>query len=449
MTSCDVAAAEGGTLGCRFWAVDLDNVEGGQYEPVGLVIGAPSGGEAVEVSVYAMAKSPDQKLTAQELGAGSLTVAPGTTKTFLLPTGFDIDGTSLSTKSFRVDTTGPVSAHQFNPLNGNDVFTNDASLLLPSHLMGTEYIALSWPQRTEGYTLRGFVTVVAIEPGETIVQVWPTTSVKSGPGVVAMAPNPPAPYELVLAMGDVLNLETDGPQGSDLTGTLIVAGQKISVFGGHECANVPLGTNYCDHIEQQLLPLSGWGTEYVGDAFKLRSSSQKDVWRVVAGTNVAVTLNPSVAGPYNLVAGEIVEFSSGESVSIIASGPISVGHYMQGSNYSGFQTNPACSGGTGIGDPAFTLPTPIERFRKEHMVLTPAGYDEDYINIVGMVGTEASLFVDGQPLELSYVPAGSSGYGVIQLEVEDGLHLIKSAGGEIGVTAYGYHCDVSYAYPGG
>ncbi len=451
VSACEVNLKDNSYLGCDYWALDLDNVEGGQYEPVAIVVSVPTNeGANAEITITNMSTVPPAERTPAQLKVDTMEIAPGGLKKFMVPSGLDIDGSTLTTKSLRIESSAPVTVHQFNPLNGNNVFTNDASLLLPSNVGGQEYIVMSWPQRVSGYTLRGNLAMVATQEGTTLVKVWPTTQVKGGSNVPSMAPNPPAPYEFYMEQGDVLSMETDGQQGSDLTGTRIVTDKKVNVFGGHECANIPLGTNYCDHVEQQLFPVQAWGTHYIADAFSPRNANQKDVWRVVAGAdNVQVNLNPNVSGPYVLNKGQWVEFYSGTSVEVNATGPVLLGHYLQGSNYSGFQTFPGCSGGTGIGDPAFTLAVPAEQYLAEYIVLTPDAYVQDYVNIIAKMNTANQITIDGAPLSAALVPVGSSGYGVAQLSVPDGVHTIKSTGDLFGVTAYGYDCDVSYAYPGG
>ena len=76
---------------------------------------------------------------------------------------------------------------------------------------------------------------------------------------------------------DLFNLETEGPAEADLTGTEILADFPIIVFGGHECANVPLGFNFCDHIEQQMFPVPSWGAQYIGSHFVDRASTIQPV----------------------------------------------------------------------------------------------------------------------------------------------------------------------------
>ena len=261
-----------------------------------------------------------------------------------------------------------------------------------------------------------------------------------------MQADPPQPYSFVLAQGGVLNLESEWVQGNgDLTGTRIVADRKVTVFGGHECANVTVLVGYCDHLEQQLYPLAAWGTAYVGDAFHPRNPSQQDWWRIMAGdNNVVVTISPDVATPPAILAkGEWFEFSTYSSFSVSATGPILVGHYLQGSNYTGFEPSPDCNG-SGIGDPAFTLGVPVQQFLDTYTFLTPPHYVEDYVNIIAKPGTQVML--DGAPIAGATTDLGE--FAVTQLPVSDGVHTV-SAPEPFGLTAYGYDCDVSYAYPGG
>jgi len=50
-----------------------------------------------------------------------------------------------------------------------------------------------------------------------------------------------------------------GAIGEDLTGVFINASFPISLYSGHACANVPEAAPFCDHMVEQLLPVSEWG----------------------------------------------------------------------------------------------------------------------------------------------------------------------------------------------
>ena len=456
---CDPGILQKDYLGCDYWAVDLDNAAVDQDEPMAVVISVPpDGGQAADVTFTRMDTVPPTDMTAQELQVDSLTVEPGQGKLFM-PTvpGFSQDGSCRNRKTLRISSDAPMAVHQVNPLNSDAVGSSDSSMLMPSVAAGTEYLVMSWPMRTQTYTYRGFVTIVAVAQGTTVVELVPSCKTLAGDGVPAMEPYPPQPYILELQHGEVVNVETDGYQEADLTGTLIVADKEVIVFGGHECANVPTPeTNFCDHIEQQLFPVESWGTEYIGDPFAPRDdyNIQQDTWRIMAGKNgVAVTLDPpGIAIIPVLNKGEFHEFSTGGSFHVTATGPVLVGHYLQGSNYPGHMNG--CFA-TGIGDPSFTLVPPVPRFLQEYTLFTPAGYEKDYINITFKVGTETGVTIDGKPFiellapsSVTATPVGGSGWATVALPIGDGVHTLASSS-PVGVTAYGYDCDVSYAHPVG
>ncbi len=455
--ACEVNIKENSYLGCSYWALDLANYDQGGIELVALVVSAPQDGDDATVIITDMSQVPPVELTPAALQVADMVVPKGGLEVFMLPPNHDIPSSSLTKRSFKVETDAPVTMHQFNPLNGENVFTNDASLLLPDNVGGLEYLIMSWPVRESGAGFVGYFTLVATQAGETVVEIWPTEDVTAGDGVPALAANPVQPHVFTLEQGDVLSLAAVSQQGADLTGTRVLANQKISVFGGHECANVPWSpyVNYCDHVEQQLFPLQAWGDSYVGDGFMPRNSSQKDTWRIMAGAaGIDVTLSPPVAGAFNnMQKGQFVEFQAAGSFDITATGPILVGHYLQGSNYPGYSPDSQCGGGgifdpgTGIGDPAFTLVVPTDQFLDAYVFLTPTKYSDDYINLTGPNGT--AFLLDGVPVTGVYTPIpGPGGMGVYQLPVADGVHTV-SADQPFGLTVYGYDCDVSYAYPGG
>ncbi len=443
LSPCEVNIKDGSYLGCDYWAMDLDNIEESKDATVGVVVSVPAATSASNV-----------KITDNATGAivANTVVQAGQVQIFSLPGDSGIDGTIRTNKTFHIETTSPVAVHQFNPLNGTGVYTNDASLLLPSNVTGQDYLVMSWPHRNDGTLLRGFVTVIATQPGATNIGFTPTAPVVGGGGISAL--NAGTPYLFTLQRGEAINFETDGPHGVDLTGSHIKADQKISVIAGHECGNVPLGITACDHMEQQLFPVETWSTHYIADTFKARSPSQVDIFRVMAGANdVTVKTAPPVPGyeEFRLQRGGWIQFSAAESFEVKADGPILVGHYLTGAKYPGAIPNPACvESAVGkpepLGDPAFTLAAPVKRYLKEYAVLTPSGYLENYLNIVAPTGT--TVTIDNLALSVPWQAIPGTGYAIARQPVQPGVHTVVGSK-SFGLTAYGYDCNVSYAYPGG
>ena len=67
---------------------------------------------------------------------------PGDLRVYRLPQR-NVNGTVLAALAYRVTSSVPIIAYQFNPLENEEVFSNDASLLLPATLLGRDYIVMT------------------------------------------------------------------------------------------------------------------------------------------------------------------------------------------------------------------------------------------------------------------------------------------------------------------
>ncbi len=464
---CEINSKVSSFLGCEYFSVDFDNIEQGQPAPHAIVISNPTdipaevevrdgNGELVVVNEWPTMIEPGE-LAVWRFDPAYMNQ---TTMTSLIDPRH-VDGTILTDTTFKFGTSVPTTAHQFNPLADRNVFTNDASLLLPTNAVGDEYLVMSWKHR-QSPVIPGFIGIIAfgspddLEP--TTVTVTPTASVVAGTdrvnneAIARIATG--ETREFVMMPGQVLQLETEGPDGADLTGTEVLSDKPVVVFGGHSCANVPLGINYCDHIEQQMYPVPSWGTQYIGAHFKDRdpNTPQVEIWRILSAQDDTVLSTdpplPNVDG-ITLNRGEFVEFETSEHFLLSATGRILAGQYMTGSRHPG---------GNSIGDPAFTLATPLAQWRRDYIVLIPGEYRSDYVNLIARTGTtiyHTPPITDANPNPVEEIIApdmfetvANGEFSVAQVLVPDGPHKFRSDG-EFGVIAYGYDSDVSYAYPGG
>jgi len=386
-------------IGCEYWAVDLDNafVPGGggfidaDGQPFVVVVSNPNDELTAEVTV-SMRSGEVARVTVGpgELEAIELHYYDGPSDLVGTPLS-DIQGTMIGYEGFLVESTVPIVAYQFNPLNNENVFSNDASLLFPTSSYGTEYLVMTRRQTFD--SLKGYVTVVAVQEGltEVTVELPPYTlenpvETLSGFDVVRSVPIPRMRggdvYTVQLEQFMVLNIETDRP-GADLTGTRVTSNRPVAVFGGSEAANVPnddscvyrpsfddwvceatrlsatprpctnaagvpdieLCADYitccADHLEHQMLPLFAWGRVYNATRSAPRGD-EPDYWRIMAGTdNVTVSLIglPEVWPLPNLIPrpnllevtldkAEWFEVPSPVDFEIVADGPIMVGQFL-------------------------------------------------------------------------------------------------------------------------
>ncbi|MFT7621644.1 MAG: hypothetical protein ACI9WU_000808 [Myxococcota bacterium] len=471
ISSCNSADKAQTNVGCNYALVDLGNFESfpqgsSSDRPVVVVVSNTLADEAAHIQLFSNATNSMLPFTAEEL-----TVPPQDLRTFELPTGNAQLTTSINRGSWDLTSDQPVTVHLINPANGPDVRSNDATLLFPTDALGIEYLVMGWKSfwseaqgfDDNGYPKYGFpsyLTVVATSQGTTQVAITPTANIRAGSVndstfVDHVTAGETAVY--TLNQGDVLNYTIEPQLGDnhDLTGSVVSSSKSVAAFSAHNCAFVPsIAVKFCDHLEHQLTPVDTWVNVYVADLFEPRAQGGYDVWRIMAGEDETVVNTdpavPEVAGII-LNKGEWVEYQAAYPHVISATGPVQVGHFMTGSNIvdaAGEDIfDPVCGDNlTGIGDPAFTVGVGTSQFLDSYIVLTPPGYTDDWMNIIRRAGT--SITLDGENLGGTGVLVGNTTWELLRVPLEDGVHRLESDTA-FGVTAYGYDCDVSYAYPGG
>ena len=481
---CELSLKWNTYMGCEYWGGDLDNafVPGGRagyYDANGaqyaIVVSNPNDKQAADIHIFdsdgeVLHDAFQQPFPTEPLGPRELRV-------YNLPRR-DIDTTLLAPLAYRVQASIPITAYQFNPLENEDVFSNDASLLLPENVLGKWYIVMTREQTFE--ILRSYITVIATQPGDTDVTVTVTAPTLPSNGIPHLEPG--ESITRTMQQFDVLNIESNRP-GSDMTGTVVLATRRVAVFGGSEAANAPntaacdvkpgeelgvctydgkkecetpldcLEFNTCcaDHLEHQMFPVKTWGKHYIA-ARTFPRGQERDVWRIMAADdNTKVTTVPPQAVIPVLHSGEWFEFESGQDFEIIATKPILVGQFLAAQDAPEPNVNGIPQpGDAGIGDPAFILAVPFEQYREDYVILAPNKYELDYVTITAPTGAEVRF--DGDLLDpTDFEPIGTGTFSAIRFLIDDGSHEIVSTnpGDKIGVIVYGYDQYVSYGYPGG
>ncbi|MFT5430348.1 MAG: hypothetical protein ACI9OJ_001022, partial [Myxococcota bacterium] len=404
-------------------------------------------------------------------------VAPNSLQTFNLPATYGLKGTGKSNAQYRVVSNTPITAYQFNPLDNEGVFSNDASVLLPTSGVGTEYYVATLPDTGsfKGY----FAVAPTFAEGPTTVTITPSAATEAGGLVLAMVAG--QEREVTVNPGDVLHVRS-ASAGGDLTGTHITSDRAIVVMSGHVAAVT--GTKCCaDHLEQQMAPVATWDKEYVIGR-SMERGNEPDYFVVVAqAANTQVTVFPAVTNPstVTLGKGQKWSFTSKSHVRISANQPVMVAQFLASSQEAGadgqscvstpdcpkgydclfgacgsslcFSENDCgpghtCAGGgcTPIGDPALILAVPSSQWQKSYVFLSPDSYVEDYVNVV--IESGGQVVLDGGPFPASPEAIGNTSFVTLRAKVSDGQHRI-SADKPFSITVYGYDRDVSYGYPGG
>lgn len=393
------------------------------------------------------------------------------------------------------EVSGPCEAQGSNPLDTSCFsFTNDASLLLPDNVLSGNYMVMARApiqndvliedvqlfsgERTvleeAVVSIPGYFAVVATEASEVTIDFAGATGASADGTISAYAageqgtftmnagdvlqfvtsapetcvPDSTPPTTQGLASGNILveRVRTDqaclvGPE-FDLTGSVISSTGAVSVIGGHNCAFVPSNIWACDHLEEALFPLEAWGSQFVVSVTEQQRTGEPNIVRVLsAADNNQLTFEPASVVSQSVVLnrGESFEFQTTSDLQVTGTGPLMVGQFLVGQNFSGTVQ------GAEVGDPSFSLAIPTEQFRDSYTFLAPSTYTQNYVNVVSPVG--ASVMLDGQVVS-GFVSLPGTDMMISRIPVTGGRHEV-AADQPVGIVVYGFGLFTSYMYPGG
>lgn len=449
LSECELEGGKRGYMACDFWAADLPNDTTAIDNVFAFAFSNGSGRVATVTITYPWGPIESVEVPVGGIATHALPV-PRILSQILEP--------GVGRYGFRIQSTAPIAAWMFNPLERYDasdattVATNDASLLIPATSLGTRYLAVTWSDQGQ-FSRPPYVTVVATQDGTELV-VRTTTTVTMGQAPFITRAGEEA--RVVLNAHETLNLEPPSAPGvrRDLTGTSVVSlNHPIAVFSGNRCARVPDEGRFCDHIETQLPSIDTWGDHFVVTKFTDRGG-ESDYFRVLATEgDTELVFDPPRAAP-TLVAGGMWQFDSKDDFVLTTSKPVLLAQFMASQNmtrppgpFGVSQDCPSEIGGTCQGDPALVLAAPIAQWRRELIFLVPDTYTYQFINIAMSAGSELTL--DGVAVDTANAKAiGGSDWQSLVVPVGGGYHKL-AASQPVGVVVYGYDHNISYAYNAG
>lgn len=451
---CQDAADANSNQGCEFWATDLPNAWAG-------INGSPSPADQQFAVVVANTASDAPANVDVFLGASGQMIDTAVVPIDQIHT-FQLPAQSLPPRmngydgtAYRLESDVPITAYQFNPLDNNvQVFSNDASLLFPTHVLATDYTAitgdailLGTDQEPQGDNSGAYIAVVATEDGTT-VDLFPTWGLY------------PGAYEgVILDAGQVFTAVSLGmmvypsmPGDGNLSGSRVVADKPVAVFSGNVATIEPNPGDCCaDHLEHQMLPMVAWGNKYNAappPSPNGPATNNPAGYRITGafdGTQLSYSPAPPPGAPTVINAQETVRFQTNLAFSVTSADenkPFALTEFLL--------SNQVINGFGEPGDPAMIALPAVEQYQDNYIFLVPDGYSSNYVTVVLPSGSDATL--DGQSIAGgNFKPIGvvdGIAWEYIHLPVQTGSHLIASPEG-IGIVSVGYSIDVSYGYPGG
>lgn len=356
----------------------------------------------------------------------TFTVAANSTTAIAIPAGQGVTTTNQTVqgKGIHVVANDPVTVYGLN----YEAYSSDASIILPTQTLGIEYYTINvTPALLNSSNIPTEFMVVGVQNG-TQIEITPSVATDGGNAAGV-------PFTITLNQGEVYQVQATA---GDLTGTYIrsLGGcEKFAVFTGAVCTNVG-GCPYCDHLFEQVYPISTWGMNYATSVYQTRNS---DLFRILAsqnGTNVSI----NGGAPTVLNAGQYLQQSLSSASFITADQPIMVMQYSKGGD---------CDGANA--DPFIITLSPIEQTLDTitFNAFTSSVISSYFVNIISKTSTTNSVFLDGAGIGgfFNTIPSNPT-YSYARRPISSGNHNIASDSGVVAYV-YGYGSYESYGYVAG
>jgi IgGFc binding protein len=486
LSACDAAAQNHLSVGCEYYAVDMDAAQGPPSDACYTVfvantsrdpvhINASWNGQSIDLAQFAkLPTGTGQSLTYQPYDPTAGLAAGKVAILFLaysfqlgnvacpvpaaIGHGPQLSGTGIG-HAFHITTDMPVVAYQMLPYGGGNAAATGASLLLPTSAWGTNYVAVSAYDTAAPpipIPMGPSHDYVALEDN-TLVTIRPKSAIAAGGGLPAGTAN--TPYSVTIPhAGDYFQIT----QADPLSGSPVSSDKPIGGFGGHQIMSIDRCCG--DHGEQMLAPVRALASEYVaaphGDRKPPPDPRVFRVYGAVDGTQLVYD-PPTISGPATLNLGDMAEIRTDGAFTIKsqdADHPFSIFTYMTGAGDQGQG---------GWGDPDFVRLPPPAQYLSHYVFFTDATYPFTMLTVVRQkqMGAFADVMIECGGVLSGWQPVGTSGdYEIAFLKLVDhwngqngcnnGVHVMDSTV-PFGVWVWGWGSEdtntgwVSYGFPAG
>ena len=234
----------------------------------------------------------------------------------------------------------------------------------------------------------------------------------------------------------------------DLTGTKIVSDKPLTVITGHQCAQVPSTTGFCEPIYIHIPPTFNWGQLFLlaplggrtaNQYYKLVTSEDSAMMSHRCGMGRDLILQIPTAGT-----GHFLSFASNSYCYLTASSPIFVVQMAPGNNEDN------------VGDVALAIVAPTSRHVKTTTFLNLLSDFQTSFITVTVQATHfnvSRIHLDGSPLGCTWnniyntINNNIVGHGCT-FSVAAGTHVIShlDGNGVLSVVAYGWSTETNAGY---
>ncbi|XP_051901395.1 IgGFc-binding protein [Pristis pectinata] len=349
-----------------------------------------------------------------------LELAAGQVATVTVPASSELGRPGISDQTVLVLSNHPVSVSTFSLKR----YMVDASALYPVRLLGTDYLVFTppaGPSKDFAVSNTGQDNRVVL----TLTQPVTFEGRRYGKGVA---------IRLTLRPYQTVQFQHRG----NLTGSRVQSEHPVAVTAGHSCSKA--FWSRCNHVYEQLPPVSSWG-----DAFVVPPStvhSRQDTVYVLTSQDTELSLSGSdrrikVSGVQLLT----FSVSRDQPLSLTSTRGVLVLYYSPGDRHRGTNYNPY-----------LMTVKPNRDFASIYVVRGLAGFD-NHLSVVARTSELSFLRLDGRPLlaGTKWRPVPDSGYSWADLQTGNGqeTHVVSGQNGaRLGVYQYGVARRDGYGYQG-
>lgn len=347
-----------------------------------------------------------------------------------------------------------------------------ATLVLPTQVLGTEYIVPGYPSVGNGNgggpTGERPVFAVVATQNNTTIEFTTTTNSVNGTKLANQT------YQITLAnAGDCYQFQ--GTARTDISGTVVksistsTAGCKpIAVFAGatwtaFDCTGASGG----DNLYQELFPVRSWGKQFITSPLSFRPS---DIFRIYVKdptTRVSYIENgqSTLLNLSQLRTGNFYELKTNNPLYIEADKPISVAQFM-----TSLTCKSGCQNGQGFAtkscaaDPEMIILNPVEQTLKDITFFSAhqssftgfsniTNVENHYVNVIIDKKYKNSVRIDNAIPTGTFIDIVGTNYSYLQEDLTNSsatrpVHNIKADTG-FSAIVYGTGNVESYGYNGG
>jgi IgGFc binding protein/PEP-CTERM motif len=309
-----------------------------------------------------------------------------------IPNSEQISGTGISNRGFIVNSADAVAGYFVNRAG----FSTDMAYLFDKSALSKNYVIAS---QGGGFGEGSQAMIMATENNTN----------------VTFTPAGGAAINVTLQKGETYKYAGGS---TNLTGSFVVADKNVAVFGGHECAQVPVGVVACDNLVEQFAGIDKLSKSYIVSASR-PGVTNPDVVRVVAtAANTQVSVDGVLVA--TLAAGQFHEFSLNSGAKIDTSEPVLVAQYLRGTGNTGILT-----------DPAMAFVPGADAWLAAYRLSTPSGaaaFNINYADVVIETSIISSLLLNGVAVDPTLFSAiAGTTYSRANIDIPVGVFTLVAA----------------------